>query len=134
MTRYDLNVAANPTFVLVGHCGADMHMMKNAVARAVPGAAVAAADDEISLHRHLTPGAVLLINRVLDGGFETDSGIDLIERLAKAGARPVMLLVSNLPEAQERAVAAGARAGFGKRDLYSTRTAALLREAAADRA
>ncbi len=119
-----------PTFVLVGHCGPDSYLMKNAVARAVPGATVVLADDAESLRTHLRADAVLLINRVLDDGFDTESGITLIESLAESEPKPVMILVSNLADAQQQAVAAGARPGFGKRDIYAERTKAILNEAA----
>jgi hypothetical protein len=119
-----------PTFVLIGHCGPDSFMMKSAVQRAVAGAKIVAADDHASLADHLKPDAVLLVNRVLDGGFDTDSGIELIRALAQSPSPPVMMLVSNLSEAQEQAQAAGARPGFGKREINAARTRELLRDAA----
>jgi hypothetical protein len=119
-----------PTFVLIGHCGPDSYLMKSAVSRAVPGATITSVDDQAGLKRHVHADAVLLINRVLEYGFDTDCGIELIRTLAQSEPRPAMMLVSNLPEAQSQAQAAGARPGFGKREINSDRTKALLREAA----
>jgi len=125
-----------PTFVLIGHCGPDAHLLKNAVARAVPGAAIVFANDAAALRPHLNGDGVLLVNRVLEDGFDTESGIELIRELAQDGGgdKPAMLLVSNFAEAQQEALAAGARPGFGKRDVFSERTLQLLREAAGVRA
>jgi hypothetical protein len=117
--------------VLVGHCGPDMFMLKTAVSRAVPNAAVETVNDRAALDAYLGDHSVFLINRVLDGAFESDSGIDLISRLSIQDGAPVCVLVSNYPEAQEEAVANGARPGFGKSQLYDERTAEILREAAA---
>jgi hypothetical protein len=118
------------TFVLVGHCFADRLAIKSAIKRAVPEAAVANAAGEKDLGRHAGPGAVLLVNRVLGGGFGGDTGIELIRRLTAADDAPIALLVSDYPDAQAEAVAAGARPGFGKAQLHEQRTAELLREAA----
>jgi hypothetical protein len=116
--------------VLVGHCGPDMFMLKTAVSRAVPSAAIEIANEQASLEQYRNDHAVLLVNRVLDGSFSTDSGIDLIGELTKDDGAPVCMLVSNFPEAQEEAVANGARPGFGKSQLYDERTSKMLREAA----
>jgi hypothetical protein len=115
--------------VLVGHCGPDMFMLKSAVGRAVPDAAIEAVNDDASLREVADPGAVLLVNRVLDGAFEAADGIELIRAVTAQDDPPVAVLVSNLEDAQEEAVAAGARPGFGKSELYDARVADLLREA-----
>ncbi|MCH7961344.1 MAG: hypothetical protein IIC49_03320, partial [Planctomycetes bacterium] len=39
--------------------------------------------------------------------------------LERDGEHAAMILVSNLEDAQQRAVEAGAHLGFGKRDLYN---------------
>lgn len=119
-----------PTFILIGHCGADRHLLKNAINRAVPGSTIEFAADHATLRQHLDSAPILLINRVLDGGFETDSGVELISTLAKSEPKARMLLISNHDDAQQQAVAAGALPGFGKRDVNSPRTAELLRSAA----
>lgn len=64
---------------------------------------------------------LVLVNRRLDDGSE---GISLVRRLKedpKSDRIPVML-VSNYPEAQAAAVAAGAEEGFGKDDLENPET------------
>ena len=70
---------------------------------------------------------LVLINRHLDA--DGSEGIDLIRRL-KADPQlahvPVML-VSNYPEYQEAAVAAGAERGFGKAELDDPETVRKLR-------
>jgi CheY-like chemotaxis protein len=65
---------------------------------------------------------LVLVNRHLDA--DGSEGIDLIRRI-KADpelARVPVMLVSNYPEYQEAAVAAGAERGFGKAELDSPET------------
>jgi hypothetical protein len=97
-----------------------------------PGTSLATVNDSAALQRHLNSDSLLLVNRALDGDFDTDSGIELIRSIAQreANEQPAMMLISNYPEAQEEAVKAGARPGFGKSALYSQTTATLLRQAA----
>jgi two-component system, chemotaxis family, chemotaxis protein CheY len=115
--------------VLVGHCGPDMHMLKSAVSRSVPGASIVTANDAQTLQKHVGADSVLLINRVLDGRFDANGGVALIQELMASENPPVAILVSNYPDAQEAAVAAGARPGFGKSQLYAPATADKLRDA-----
>lgn len=117
------------TFILVGHCGPDMSMLKRTVAKGVPDAAIAVVDDEASLEASLAGPVVALVNRVLDGDFSGLGGIDVIRDLA-ASRRCVALLISNYPDAQAAAVQVGGHVGFGKKDLYAPRTLAILAEAA----
>jgi hypothetical protein len=74
---------------------------------------------------------LLLVNRALDGDFAEPDGIALIRRLAasREGPAPALMLISNYPEAQAQAVAAGAVAGFGKKELNTPRAAGCLRAA-----
>ena len=115
--------------ILVGHCMPDKFMLRSAVKRLVPGSDIVTVNDEKKLAKHASSQSVLLVNRVLDGRFDTRSGIELIESLAAADDPPVAILISNRPDAQEQAVAAGARPGFGKSDLYAGSTAKILRDA-----
>jgi len=117
------------TVVLVGHCGADMFMLRSAISRAVPGVRVAAINDAASLEKYLTTENVLLINRVLDGGFAGESGTELIQEIMQRPNPPMMMLISNHADAQDEAVLSGARRGFGKSQLYNESTMAMLREA-----
>ena len=127
------------TIVLVGHCGPDMFMLKSAIKRAVPEAAREPVNDAQTLETYLNDGALLLVNRVLDGKFDTggdsESGIELIGSIAgrdgnSPNNQPAMILISNYEESQQEAVAAGAIPGFGKSDLYEQSTTDILRKAA----
>jgi len=118
--------AAIGKVVLVGHCGFDQASIGRAVAGALPGVAVESVYDNSGLDQHASPDALLLVNRVLDGRFGTGSGVDLIEQLSGREAPPVMMLISNYPDAQAQAVEAGALRGFGKSELGLPQTAKLL--------
>ncbi len=127
--------AALRTFVLVGHCGPDVHLLKRVISRAAPGAAIEVVDDEAALTRFHSPRFVLLVNRKLDGMFEATGGIELISSLAQQAedARPALMLVSNFADAQAEAQAVGALPGFGKAELGEERTNDRLRSSAAMR-
>jgi two-component system chemotaxis response regulator CheY len=119
---------------LVGHCGADSSYLRLAVARAEPGVQIIGADDDAELKNVLDQGAdLILFNRQLDFGFDETEGTALIEKLCRFYPKTRMMLVSNYPEAQAQAVAAGALPGFGKREIGSPRVTQLLKDALADR-
>ncbi len=67
---------------------------------------------------------LVLVNRVgdADGG----SGLELIEWLVSARPEMPCMLLSNFPDAQAQAQAAGARPGFGKAALAAPETLASL--------
>lgn len=119
-----------PVIVLVGHCGPDSFMLRNVAQRAVPGAKIESADDPEALRAAAAGADLLLVNRVLDTDVGYASGIDLIRDLAP-GSHAAMMLVSNYPDAQAQAEAAGAAPGFGKRDAYARETAERIRGAVA---
>jgi hypothetical protein len=55
-----------------------------------------------------------------------------VSRLAAAAATragPIPVLISNYPEAQAAAIAAGARPGFGKQSLYAEETKVAIKSA-----
>lgn len=110
-------------FTLVGHCGPDASMLRSAIRRAVPAATFAEAHDDAALARHRGDGSVWLVNRALDGDFDVADGVALIAR-ERGAVRSA--LVSNFPEAQQAAEAAGAMPGFGKSALNSADTARKL--------
>ena len=114
------------TVVLVGHCGPDMFMLKTAVGRALPEATIVSVNDVDALGEYRTPEALLLVNRELDGRFHTQSGIDLISEIAQQTHVAATMLISDLEDAQSEAVAAGAKPGFGKSQLYDKSTTDLL--------
>ena len=100
-------------------------------ARAVPGARIVSANDPSKLDGLALPNTLLLVNRVLDGDFPNDSGLDLIRQIRQQPNPPLTMLISNYPEAQAEAVSAGALPGFGKTQLYQESTKQRLREAIA---
>ena len=117
--------------VLVGHCGADSSYLRIAVASAgTAGVSIGSAEDQDALNAALQNGAELvLINRVLDWGFDDQEGIALIVRLRQTHPQVKTMLVSNYADAQAAAVAAGALPGFGKREIGSAKVKELLRNA-----
>ena len=117
------------TIVLVGHCSPDMFMLKSAIGRAAADSPIVTVNDAKSLEEYLNNESVLLVNRELDGSFNTKSGIELIAQITKQESSPIAMLISNYEEAQTEAVAAGARQGFGKTELYDESTADALRDA-----
>jgi hypothetical protein len=89
------------------------------------------ADDSQELTQLLTRNDIdlILFNRELGYGFDPDQGADAIRMLRPTLPNVKMMLISNYPDAQQEAVAAGALPGFGKRELGSPRVLQLLREA-----
>lgn len=121
----------NAHVVLVGHCNADIFLMRNALGRFLPGAEIVAVNDEKTLDEHRHAGAVWLINRELDGRFSSRRGLDIIEATASEDeSAPAVLLISNYDDAQQEAESLGARPGFGKSALYDEETGRRLRAAA----
>lgn len=126
----------SPQVLLIGHCGPDTSYLRMAIKKALPDSPIHAAHDDLSLEKFISsipgdhPQPVLLINRVLEPGFETDSGVELIAHLHRKYPQSKLLLVSNYDDAQAAAVKNGALKGFGKRDIGSPALTALLQEAA----
>jgi DNA-binding NarL/FixJ family response regulator len=115
--------------VLVGHCGPDSSYLRLSVATALPGAKVISIDDATELERTIETGAdLLLINRLLDYGFEETEGVALIRNLRVRRPEVKTMLVSNYVEAQNAAISAGAVGAFGKRDVGSPSVTQLLRD------
>jgi hypothetical protein len=105
--------------VLVGHCGVDAPRLEREVSRICPRAEVMTVNSEERLHEVVEEGAdLLLINRQLPYGFESEEGVELMRDLQNMVDGEVkMMLVSDRPDAQEEARHAGALDGFGKADL-----------------
>lgn len=116
---------------LVGHCGPDASYLMLAAKKAVPAAEVVRIDDDTALDAFLAGGGegLLLVNRVLDGEFGGDSGIELIRRLRQSHATVALMLVSNFDSAQEEAIQAGAMRGFGKREIGGAKVNELIKNA-----
>ena len=116
--------------VLIGHCGPDSSYLRMSVSRVDRNLKVVMADDAQELEQALADGAdLLLFNRLLDYGFEETEGVALIAKLHARYPNVKMMLVSNYPDAQGEAIAAGALPGFGKRELGTERVTKLIREA-----
>lgn len=114
----------------IGQCAADHAGIRWFLTSSIDGLDVDAAASEADATVALAARRydLVLVNRLLDR--DRSSGIDLIRRMKGDGRLsdvPAML-VSNLADAQNRAVEAGALAGFGKADLDD---AALARVVAA---
>lgn len=117
------------TVGLVGHCGPDGGYLRISLASIDRSAKIVFADDDESLRKLLSDGVdVLLLNRVLDYGFDEHEGVEVIRKLHKHYPNVKFVLVSNYPDAQAAAVAAGALPGFGKRELGSARVKEMLKE------
>jgi CheY-like chemotaxis protein len=71
--------------------------------------------------------SLVLVNRKLD--FDYSDGMEIIRAIKEdaALAEVPIMLVSNYPEYQQQAIAAGAIAGFGKAELGKPETADKLR-------
>ena len=104
--------------VLVGHCGVDAPRLEAVVSRCLPKAEVMTVNSEERLQEICEEGAdLLLINRQLPYGFESEEGVELMQELSHMHPDVKMMLVSDRPDAQEEAKDAGAIDGFGKADL-----------------
>ena len=115
---------------LVGHCGPDSSYLRMAVSSADRTVQVLAADDSSELNMVLEQGVdLLLLNREMPYGFDDSEGVDLIRKLRSKHPSVKMMLVSNYPDAQAAAVAAGAVPGFGKREIGTSRVKEVLRQA-----
>ena len=116
--------------LLVGHCGPDSSYLRSTIKKSLGDVDILAADDSEELSRALHSQAIdlILFNRELGYGFDPDEGVEVI-RILHGTTKTKMMLVSNYPDAQQAAVAAGALPGFGKRELGSTRVVELLRGA-----
>ncbi len=116
-----------PMVLDVAQCGFDHENIGRMLSEEYSADVVQAATSEEAFqavragHYHL-----VLVNRIFDA--DGTSGLDLIQRLQsdeKTRFTPVVL-VSNYTEAQDAAVALGAKRGFGKDTLASPETRDLL--------
>jgi DNA-binding response OmpR family regulator len=111
----------------VGQCGFDhaaiADFLQHIVSAHVDIAGTAAETEKLLQQTRYN---LVLINRILDR--DGSSGIDLIKQLRQVPNCPPLMLVSNLPDAQAKAIAAGAVQGFGKSAIHLPQTAEHLRE------
>jgi two-component system chemotaxis response regulator CheY len=116
-----------PRILSVGHCGFDAPRIAQFLGREF-GAEVLEADDAseaLDALRH-SRFDLVLINRV--GNRDGAPGMDLIRTIRDdpAFADVPTMLVSNYPDAQRQAVAAGAFPGFGKAELNTPKAVAAV--------
>lgn len=111
----------------VGNCSLDHSLLAQMLQRQFGAEVIRAANRNQTLDAlRAGPFDLVLINRVLasDGSAGTDL-IAAIKADPQLSSTPVMLL-SDYPDAQAAAVAAGAEAGFGKSQLDSATAAERL--------
>lgn len=112
----------------VGQCGPDGFWVSHCLQRYCGAEVVEVSTfDEALSQLRQQRFQLVLVNRVTD--CDGTSGLDLIQTLQsdpELATTPVML-VSNHANAQKRAVALGARPGFGKAKLNQTATLDKLR-------
>jgi len=119
--------------VLVGHCGADSSYLRMAVKAARPDVQIESVEGDKELKAAIMNGAdLVLFNRLVDYGFDTDQGVDLIRAYQRAFPTMKSMLVSNYDSAQGEAVQAGALPGFGKREIGTPRVKQLLQQVLTD--
>ena len=113
----------------VGQCGVDGPRMK-LLFREKLGATVVNASTLEDAAQKIESGGydIVLINRILAA--DGSEGSELIKKFSKQSDAPPMMLVSDHDEAQQQAVAMGAKRGFGKSALEEPETLELIREAA----
>lgn len=121
--------------ILVGHCGFDSGGIRNAVSKAASEVNIDvdldSANSDNELEGKTGETCLLLINRILDGSFNDNSGINLIKQIKTDHPDTRMMLVSNYADAQADAEVAGALPGFGKSDLHEPETLTRIGEAIA---
>jgi len=117
----------------IGNCGFDNGSLRSIVSSF--GAEVTAAEDWPDAAEMLRREkfSLVLVNRNLDA--DGSDGLEIIREIKQSPefqATPVMLL-SNYPEYQAKAIGAGAEPGFGKSELGSRQTSERLAAFLADK-
>src|SRR5690606_35283169 len=115
--------SARPRVLSVGNCGFDHRALSEMLQQYFSGEVDAAATARDALRKITqTTYDLVLVKRQFDA--DGDSGLDLIRRIKSEPAHQEMpvMLISNYPEYQKVAVAAGALPGFGKAELGRVET------------
>ena len=100
---------------LVGHCGIDGPRLQSELTGILPGVQVVRCNDQHDLDELCQSGVnLLLLNRQLVGEFDVEEGLNLLQSIRARHPGLRTILVSDHPDAQEQARAAGALPGFGK--------------------
>jgi len=113
-----------PTITLVGHCRPDVFALTAAVRGFIPKSEVKSINSNDQMN---DPTDLYLVNRILDGRFPTQSGIELISTLPEGS--PPAILITNIEEHAAAALEAGAQPGFGKADSRTPKAEQALRAA-----
>jgi len=111
----------------VGNCVPDHAAIRGMLQRSF-GAKVVQVDgpDDALAALRKEPFDLVVVNRKLDQDYS--DGLDVIKAIkadAKLASVPCML-ITNYPDQQQAAVAAGAEYGFGKKELHSAEAQARL--------
>src|SRR4051812_1688771 len=104
--------------LLVGHCNIDGPRLQEVLSSEIPGSRVERINSDADLDRTVGEGADLLLVNREPVGFD-ESGLDLIRKVCGDHPGTRVMLVSDYPDAQERAIKAGALPGFGKGQIGS---------------
>jgi len=105
----------SPQILLVGHCVPDAYALRMALGRVAPDCEIVFVNDDAALDERKDQD-IMLINRILDGRFSTQSGLDLIASLPEE-QRSRAALITNLPDPRAKADELGAGPGFGKSQM-----------------
>lgn len=111
----------------VGQCGMDHAALERLLAERFEATIVPVDSRKAALDRLAAESFdLVLVNRLLDR--DGTDGMDVIREMKQVSGleRVPVMLVSNYPEAQAAAIAAGAAPGFGKRELRDPATIAKL--------
>ena len=114
--------------LLVGHCGVDGPRLKDELSKALPSTKVERINSDEELRAACEQGADLLLVNREPFGFDCE-GLDIIREIRSEHPDCKVMLVSDLPDAQDKAVEAGAVKGFGKSELGSPQLAEHVKEA-----
>ncbi len=115
------------TVGLIGHCGFDSASLTGMVREI---------DSQIAVTQ-VAPGSIkdlgsdtlILVNRQLGGGWDFPDGVELIRKYAHGENAPRLMLISNYEDAQQHAIEAGGRPGFGKSELSDPAATERLKQA-----
>ena len=110
----------------IGQCGYDSGQIEGLLTR-VFDATIDHSPSKTDAIRCSTQNSydLILVNRLLD--VDRSSGLDLIRDFIDRGTTVPIMLISNLPSAQDSAVELGAIRGFGKAELNAPETESRLR-------
>ena len=104
--------------VLVGHCQVDGPRLQREIESKAGPVEVLRVNDADNLDAVCAQGDCLLLVNREPVGFD-EEGVDIIRDVCRRHPGQKVMLVSDYPDAQEKAVEAGAMAGFGKADMGS---------------